>query len=421
MSHEKWLITGLASIVLLILGLSAALVASLEWSILAIVTLLFIISYPLLWLSWRYYQFWCHSLMQLSTYTQILREGERNIRFKKQHPDNLLLALQRDIHILAVKSNNSATNRQHLDALLPQILDSWPNPVCIFDHNLNLTYRNAALIDKLKLPLLLGTSATELGFIADSTTLSHPVFAKNWQCQSFQYQDENSFHWFFSATDVANALQDKKVDTQKNLIRVLGHEIRNSLTPMSSLADTLLSQDTLPETQVRKVLERIRRRSDRLLAFIGEYSQLSRLPPPQYQWLELSTLVKETAEMLHLPDTQIEYSGPERACGDKDQLTHVLINLFKNARESFDNAPCQINVRLAFDDHNQIIEVIDNGPGFANLENVLTPFYTTKSTGSGIGLSLCAEIARNHHGELTVANNQSHGATITIVWPLIAS
>jgi len=418
MSHENWLATGLAAVVILILSLCTALGLSLGWSWLAISTLLFFVSYPLIWAAWRCYHFWCQSLMQLSTYTQILREGENNLRIKRQHPDNLLLALQQDIHLLASNNVNANAQSRQLDTLLPQILDSWPNPVCLFDKDLRLTYRNSALIEQLKLPLLIGSHATSLGFTIDNAKLKHPLFDDKWQVQCIQYQENGHFLWFFSATNVANALHHNKIDTQQSLVRVLGHEIRNSLTPMSSLADTLLCQETLAEEHVRTVLQRIKRRSDRLLAFISDYGQLSKLPVPKYQWFDFEKIIVELREMLQLPNTDITYVGPVSVCGDKDQLTHVLINLLKNAAEGSDKPLCEVTIQLTFEDQLQTIRVTDNGPGFANLDNVLTPFYTTKPNGSGIGLPLCAEIANNHKGELTVANLQPHGAAITLTWPI---
>ena len=101
MSHENWLVTGLTLTVVCLLSLTGALVLQLNWSYLGVATLLFTLCYPLIWLAWRCYSFWCQAIMQVSTYTQILREGEHNLHFKKQHPDNLLLELQKEIADLA--------------------------------------------------------------------------------------------------------------------------------------------------------------------------------------------------------------------------------------------------------------------------------------------------------------------------------
>ena len=106
-------------------------------------------------------------------------------------------------------------------------------------------------------------------------------------------------------------------------------------------------------------------------------------------------------------------------------MAQILINIFKNAQEACDEKRCEIDVSLYYRQENsqgyqqtkQVIDIKDNGPGFANLDNALTPFYTTKSHGSGIGLSLCAEITRNHGGEFTLENTE-HGARIRMAWPV---
>ena len=94
MNHEKALIFALSTLVLLIISLVGALTVNLGWSLLGVTTLLFILAYPLIWLAWRCYSFWCQAIMQLTTFTQVLKEGEQNLRFKHQHSDNLLLSLQ---------------------------------------------------------------------------------------------------------------------------------------------------------------------------------------------------------------------------------------------------------------------------------------------------------------------------------------
>lgn len=123
MSHEKWLISGLSLTVVIILSLTAALTWSLAWSYLAIATLLFFLVYPLVWLAWQGYQFWCLSIMQLTTFTQVLREGERNLRFKKQHKYNLLLESQQEISLLAHEHSDKNDKNQTVEILLSNIND----------------------------------------------------------------------------------------------------------------------------------------------------------------------------------------------------------------------------------------------------------------------------------------------------------
>ncbi|MFT4942132.1 MAG: two-component system nitrogen regulation sensor histidine kinase NtrY [Paraglaciecola sp.] len=416
MSHEKWLVTGLSITVIIILSLTAALTWSLGWSHLAIATLLFFIFYPLAWLAWKAYQFWCLSIMQLTTFTQVLREGEQNLRFKKQHEHNLLLEVQKEISLLAHKNSHKNEQNKTVETLLSHIVDAWSIPVCLFDHQLQLTYRNNAMNELLQQPMLLGTCAKDLGFHLDENNFSHPIYADKWQCQSIRYVQQGKDNWLFTAIDISQLLNEKQSTTQNNLIRVLGHELRNSLTPMSSMADTLLCSKKLNEAQTRKVLSRIQQRSDRLMTFIEQYSQLSQLPPAQPKWFDFSGILVEAKAMVN-ERCQVQFQGHNQCYGDANQVAQVLINVLKNAQEACTESNCRVNITIYSVKNEQIIEITDNGPGFANLNNVLTPFYTTKTHGSGIGLSLCAEITRNHQGQLSVSNLNDGGAKISMTWP----
>ena len=272
--------------------------------------------------------------------------------------------------------------------------------------------------EHIQQPMLIGTSATDLGFHIHDGNFSHDLFDDKWQCQSIRYSQQGNDNWLFTALDVSKILNQQQDITQNNLIRVLGHELRNSLTPMTSMADTLLCSDVLNEEQTRKVLSRIQQRSNKLLMFIDQYSQLSRLPPPQPKWFNFSELLAEAKSMI-TGNTLVKFQGNNMCFGDSNQVAQVLINLLKNATEACDEINCEVSVKIFYSNKEQIIEMTDNGPGFANLDNVLTPFYTTKSLGSGIGLSLCAGIARNHQGRLEVSNLPQGGAKIIMIWPTV--
>lgn len=419
MSHEKWLVTGLSIVVISILALVAALTWQIGWSVLASLTLLFILSYPLIWLAWRCYSFWCQAIMQLTTYTQVLNENESNLSFKKQHPDNLLLDLQKEIYQLSTKKLVKSTEQQTLNHIISNILDAWPIPVCLFDQHLRLLYRNEAMNQQIAQPMLLNSTAESLGFSLNHEQLHHEKFNDKWQSQTINYSLDNEQkekQWLFTSINISPLLNQQQSHNQQNLIRVLSHELRNSLTPMYSMTDTLLCNDTLNETQTRKVLSRIQQRSQRLLTFISEYSQLTQLPSPKVRWFSFFELIDEAKSMIDTHNCQVTINGSEQCFGDRAQLTQVMINILKNAQQV--QAEISVDINLYHNNDQQIIEVNDTGPGFANLANVLTPFYTTKSDGSGIGLALCVEIIHNHNGQLQVANNDKGGAKILMTWPL---
>ncbi len=422
LNQEKWLITGLTATCFIILALISSLTWSLEWSLLSIATTLFIASYPLIWVAWKVYSFWRDTLMQLTTYTQILQNDKQNLRMTEQNPDNLTTHLRKEIERLAASKHKQASNQLTTDHLLSQILETWPIPVCLFDNELILTYRNSAMSQAIDRPMLIGLHASELGFKEEKGTLIHKQFKNEWQSQAISYvyqnQDKKEKHWLFSAINVSKTLNQHQSTTQQRVIRVLAHEIRNSLTPMQSMADTLLSSETLDMGQAKLVLNRVNERSKKLLSFIGKYSELSHLPVPKFEWFNFAELLEDAKVTLGDTANKIDYQGNELCFGDIEQISQVMINILKNAKEASDKPELIIKVRIYSKNTNQIIEVADNGPGFGNLDNVLIPFYTTKNDGSGIGLSLCAEIIRNHGGNIQVSNSASGGAIVKMSWPL---
>jgi nitrogen fixation/metabolism regulation signal transduction histidine kinase len=360
--------------------------------------------------------------MQLTTYTQILRNGKQNLKMKPLHPNDLMMQLRQEIESLAEAQYQQSKTQLQTEQIFGQMLDTWPIPVCLFNNKLELTYRNTAMNLAIEAPLLIGTNASQLGFTFKKGVLLHAKFNQEWQSQTISYDDQNQGkegkHWLFSAINVSKAVNQSQSTTQQKVIRVLAHEIRNSLTPMQSMTDTLLNDETLEISQTRLVLSRINERSKRLLSFIGKYSELSRLPSPKFEWFNCSALVQDARVTLSNVEHRLDYQGNELCYGDREQISQVMLNVLMNAKEANNKPKLIITIQVYSNSTQQVIKVTDNGTGFGNLENALTPFYTTKDNGSGIGLSLCAEIIRNHGGVLRVSNHKQGGANITMTWPL---
>lgn len=421
MSDERKILLTIMALNLFISALVIGLTAALNWSILAITTIIFILAYPQIFFSLKVYSFWKTNLMRLISHSHMLEQGINNSRYV-QHPDNLLAQLERAIEQLAANKDESNNQAQSLELLLSQILDNWSVPIVIFDQALQLNYRNKAMNDALQKPLLRGCSATDLGFTLAKQQLTHPLFSRTWQTDTIKFRHNEQDLWLFSALDIASPLHQTQSITQQNLVRVLTHELRNSLTPMASMADTLLSTDNPNPAQVSKVLERIKQRSNGLLEFVGSFSQLAQLPEPNCKWFSFDDLIVEAQSMID-PQVTLTQRGENKIFADRQQLSQVLINLFKNAEQALETpSQLKLHVTLYVNQHQQVLIITDNGPGFANLDNVLTPFYTTKSGGSGIGLSLCAQIINRHGGQLTVNNHtenqQIKGAQIVIHLPI---
>lgn len=235
-----------------------------------------------------------------------------------------------------------------------------------------------------------------------------------------------------SIQNIQNELEEKEMEAWQNLVRVLTHEIMNSVTPISSLANTveeelntqLKNDKGVSNEEIDDIflaIQTIKKRSQGLIRFVQDFRNLTHIPKPKFESLEISCLIdeislllKEEAEQTHVQlKVKIE---PENLTvqADKDLIEQVLINLIKNATQAFDEEQKNklIEIRAFLDEKGQpIISIKDNGPGIDEeaIEKIFIPFFTTKKTGSGIGLSLSRQIMRQHKGVLGVKSKIDEG------------
>lgn len=243
--------------------------------------------------------------------------------------------------------------------------------------------------------------------------------------------DGNTRHLLFM-TNIAGILREEEKKAWQNLIRVLSHEINNSLTPLNSLSRTLIKQVELreqDETLARELINGmsiIGKRAETLTNFLQNYKKLTSLPEPVLAPVEVKQLVTGVCTLF--AGQGITISGaPVIVKMDAAQMEQVLINLIKNAVEANESAAAiEVHPDSAIDitwycAENQLKLLInDTGDGLASKENLFTPFYTTKSKGSGIGLSLCRQIVEAHRGQLVLNNRKDRpGCTVSIVLPLL--
>ena len=226
--------------------------------------------------------------------------------------------------------------------------------------------------------------------------------------------------------NIQTELQKQELDAWQNLTRVLRHEIMNSITPISSLTSTLrevLDQDLIPKgdhyelktegaDDLREGLNTIENRSKGLIKFIDAYREYTSLPQPKLQSIKLKDLIDKVAQLMRpeikkYPITFVHHCESEYLIvqADEEMIMQVLINLVKNAMEALANNPeGRIELVGKYSGEAILIEVIDNGPGIIPeaINRVFVPFFTTKKTGSGIGLALSRQIMQLHNGTLTV-------------------
>ncbi|CAN5351452.1 sensor histidine kinase [soil metagenome] len=236
-----------------------------------------------------------------------------------------------------------------------------------------------------------------------------------------------------SMSNIQSELEEKEMEAWQNLVRVLTHEIMNSVTPISSLAGTVedellqqlqkesfvIQRDELEDMHLS--LQTISRRSAGLITFVKEFRNLTQVPQPRLSEMAIAPLLDEMA-MLHKKELidrgiDIEVStDPQQltALADKYMIEQVLVNLIKNAIQAFDEEQTGKKITLAAytsDKGRAVISVTDNGPGIdpEALEKIFIPFFSTKKTGSGIGLSLSRQIMRVHEGRINVKSEVGEG------------
>ena len=231
----------------------------------------------------------------------------------------------------------------------------------------------------------------------------------------------------YAIENLSGELTARESTAWRNLIRVLTHEIMNTLTPVTSLAQTTVGMLDDPESadDIREAIGTIGRRSEGLIHFVSRYRELLKLPEPNPEVLSVDELLRSTATLM-----QAEFSGlaietdvtPDslEVYADRQLVEQVLINLVRNAAEAIEDLSAgQIRLEAGFDLGRVVIAVSDNGPGIPDddLEQVFIPFFTTKRDGSGIGLSLCRQIMTAHGGDIAI-DAKATGATIRLVLPL---
>ncbi len=231
----------------------------------------------------------------------------------------------------------------------------------------------------------------------------------------------------FTLRDIHHVLERQEIASWKALTRVLTHEIMNSISPILSLTETLSTADYARPTpeqsdDLQQALQVIRRRSKGLLDFVENYRKIARLPAPRYTEIHMDGLLDGLKRLFHDPHIVIDQPYPDFTFqADCGQMEQMLINLLKNAREASATPEDEIRIRVRRDmEADEIrISIQDHGKGIPPdvQERIFVPFYTTKPDGSGIGLSLCKQIAFLHHGYITVRSNPGKGSTFTVCLP----
>jgi two-component system, NtrC family, nitrogen regulation sensor histidine kinase NtrY len=362
-------------------------------------------------------------LYTLSNLLEALREGDYSLRGTHARRGDAIGEVIWEVNALGQTLREGRLKVEETLALLTKVLGAIDIAIIAFDATQRLRLINPAgqrLLATTSVQAQ-GKTAEALG-VADclavdtATTLrrAFPGAAGAFEVRRASFREGGLPHDLLVINDLSRALREEERQAWQRLIRVLGHELNNSLAPIKSMAATVLQlvgrEPPPPDWRddVRQALSVIGDRADALTRFMFGYTTLARLPPPKHGEVELVGLVRRVARLEQRQPVSVE--APEALVieADSDQVEQALINLVKNAVDAALPLGGAVAIRVGTLGTEAVIEIVDEGPGLATSENLFVPFFTTKPGGSGIGLVLARQIAEAHGGRMTLVNR--HGA-----------
>ncbi len=365
-----------------------------------------------------------HVMRPLQTVSNVLaalRERDYTLRARGSNPEDALGLLLLELNSLGDDLRAQRLGALEATALLRRVMEEIDVAIFAFDaaHALRLVNRAGAALLGRAPEQLLGRDASSLGLagsLAGDTprvdALAFPGRAGRWEVRRGMFRQSGLPHQLLVLTDVSRALSDEERQAWKRLIRVLSHELNNSLAPIKSIADSLLAliaREPVPPDQrddLRTGLGVIASRSESLSRLMAAYARLARLPPPRLESVAIEDWVRRVVALETRRQVAV-HSGPSVTIqADVGQLDQLLINLVRNAVDATLEAGA---VEVGWETRNGQLDVWvrDGGAGLADTANLFVPFYTTKPNGSGIGLALSRQIAEAHGGTLTLSNRSA--------------
>ena len=390
----------------------------------------------LLFLIWFLQFFWaaCSTpFYTLANLVRALHQGDFGQRILPYPKTDVIGSLHEEINTLADVLQNNRFAAVESKRRFQYLIDQLDIGVIVCNEGQKLVMANAYASRLLgKSPSkLAGNSLEELSLEAlwecasgRTLWLNFPDKSSRYLIHSSSFRDEGRPQRVFLLTDVKNPLREEERTAWKRLIRVLGHELNNSLTPIISLSQSLKTRVKSLDIPVDKqqssveALDMIAARAQGLTRFVDDYSKLAKLPEPDRKPVGVEACIRHIIRLFDTPTITI---NPGPSCSvlvDSDQVEQMMINIIRNAMETIPEESGKITIHWDKENMDAIIHIEDNGPGIEDGDNLFVPFFSTKPGGSGIGLVLSQQIAESNGGSIRLENREEGGCRVTIRLPL---
>jgi two-component system, NtrC family, nitrogen regulation sensor histidine kinase NtrY len=351
-----------------------------------------------------------------------IREGDLSIRAAETlNASDAVGLVFHEMNLLADKLHRGQTEVAETSALLVKIVDEVDVAIVLLDQQQHISFLNPAAEKILgrSLASLLGRSMHEAGlarWLDANEETPIQLAGASYQVRRSRFRQNGAPRTLLALIDVQRTLRREQRASWQEIIRVLGHEINNSLTPIASIAEHLRNvSQSRGDTQSEQALGVIARRAEGLSRFMAGYAWLAKLPPPTMEQVSVRALVVGVAQLEHRMQLEV-VEGPEAFCeGDRAQLEQALLNLVQNAVDASLSKPSAVTISWCLSDESVRITVEDAGLGLPPAEQLFVPFFTTKPDGNGIGLALARQVLENHGGTVSLTGRaNSPGAIATV-------
>jgi two-component system nitrogen regulation sensor histidine kinase NtrY len=373
-----------------------------------------------------------YPLRTLSNLISALREEDYSIRARGARRDGAIGEVMTELNLLTDTLHERRLGEVEATALVRSVFEQIDSAIFTFDDQWRLRLVNRAGERLLGRPAeqLHARTASDLGleaFLRGDETLTAEVVLPGghgrFRIRRTTFRQQGMRHILLVMSDLSRTLREEERQAWQRLLRVLSHELNNSLAPIRSIAASLssiLARDPLPEgwlDDAQRGLGVVGSRAEGLTRFLQAYAQLARLPQPVLKPMSVADTVRRVAGIETRQRVEVIEGPPVTIRADRDQIEQLLINLVRNAVDAALETGGGVAISWSANTDAVEISVVDEGAGISGTANLFVPFFTTKPSGTGIGLTLARQIAEAHDGVLTLAPRPGGGTVARIRMP----